>query len=188
MRPPRADSKGKMPKKRGRPTRYTEKVGVEICGRLALGSSLRSICREEKMPHLSTVIRWVLNDLPPDDPRYEFREQYLRARMAQAELMIDEILELADDASQDYLFDPESGLPVKASNVRIQRNKLQCDIRMFYLSKVLPRFGDRMTVEGGEKPLQIETNTRDVRELARQTALILYRADPKRLTHQKEKA
>ena len=53
---------------------------------------------------------------------YEFRAQYLRARVAQAELMVDEILELADDASNDYLFDPDTGLPVKASNVRIQRH------------------------------------------------------------------
>ena len=77
---------------------------------------------------------------------------------------------------------------MKANNVRIQRNKLQIDIRQWYLSKVLPRFSDRVTVEGGERPLEVEAGTRDIRELARETALILYRADPKRLTHQKEKA
>ncbi len=185
MRPPRADSKGMMPKKNGRPSIFTRKIADEICERLALGSSLRSICLEDKMPHLSTVIRWVVNDLPPDDPRYEFREQYLRARVAQAELMVDEILELADDTSMDVLFDMD-GRPVKANNVRIQRHKLMIDSRIFFLSKVLPRFADRVTVEGGEKPLEIETNTRDIRELARQTALILYRADPKRLTNQRK--
>ncbi len=177
-----------MPKKKtGRPTIYEPELAVEICTRLALGDSLRTICKEDQMPCISSVMNWLFAKHPPDDPKAGFLEQYLRAREVQAELMVDEILELADDTSMDVLYDMD-GHPVKANNVRVQRNKLQIDTRMFFLSKVLPRFGDRMTVEGGEKPLQIETNTRDVRELARQTALILYRADPKRLTHQKEKA
>ena len=59
-----------MPKKKnGRPTIYTQKLASKICERLALGDSLRAICREDAMPHLATVLRWVLNDMPPDDPR-----------------------------------------------------------------------------------------------------------------------
>ena len=145
-----------MPKKKnGRPTIYTQKAASKICERLALGESLRGICREDKMPDMSTVVRWLCNDHPPDDPRYEFRAQYLRARIAQAELMVDEILDLADDTSHDVLYDTD-GYPVKASNVRIQRHKLQCDVRMFFLTKVLPRFGERLSHQGGSTNLQVQ--------------------------------
>jgi hypothetical protein len=171
-----------MPKKRGRPSLYSDKLATEICTRLALGDSLRTICKEDKMPCISSVMNWLFAKHPPDDPKAGFLAQYLRAREVQAELMVDEILDLADDTSMDVLYDLD-GQPVKANNVRIQRHKLQIDTRMFFLSKVLPRFGDRVAPEIDDKPIPIEAEVLDPRELARQVALILYRADPKRLTN-----
>ncbi len=141
-----------------------------------MGQTLLQECPLQRIPALTF---WRSGCLACGDAR-----QYLRARMAQAELMIDEILELADDTSHDVLYDAD-GFPVKASNVRIQRNKLQIDSRMFFLTKVLPRFGDRI-VPTSPLIIDAEVEELDDREIARQTALILYRADPKRLTVQRK--
>ncbi len=176
-----------MPKKRGRPTIYSAKIATKICTRLAIGESLVGICREDKMPGYSTIMEWLFKTYESDDPRCDFPELYARARQIQAETFVDQMIVLADDDSRDVIYDLD-GHPVQATSVRINRHRLQIDTRWKIVTKLLPKFGDRVTVEGRERPLQIETDTRDVRELARQTALILYRADPKRLTHQKEKA
>ena len=44
-----------------RPSKYTKKLGDDICVRLAGGESLRSGCRDDKMPALSTVLLWVVD-------------------------------------------------------------------------------------------------------------------------------
>ena len=174
-----------MPKKRGRPNLHTDQLAAQICARIATGESLRKLCEAPEMPSVATVMRWLFDPHPAGDPRLDFREQY--AREAQAELLVDEMIEIADDDAGDVLRDLDGNV-YGVNNVRVNRHKLRLDIRKWYASKVLPRFADKVTHEGGDKPIEIEAEVMDDRELARQVALILYRADPKRLTHQKEKA
>ncbi len=176
-----------MPKKRGRPTVYTEELALEICVRLAVGESLVQICKEDKTPAYATVMRWLFESYPPDDRRADFRERYARAREVQAETYADQMVVLADQDANDVLYDLD-GHPVQATSVRINRNRLQIDTRWRIITKLLPRFADRPLPEGGDAPIPIEAEVMEPRELARQVALILYRGDPKRLTHQKEKA
>jgi len=82
----------------GRPTIYTEELATTICRRIAEGESLRSICADEAMPSASTICRWLLE---PD--KKTFWEQYAHARNVQAELMFDELLEIADNGSNDFM-------------------------------------------------------------------------------------
>lgn len=72
----------------GRPTKYTDDLRDEICVRMAEGESLRSICRDEKMPALSTVLLWVTED------REGFSVHYARARESQAHTHVDEMMDL----------------------------------------------------------------------------------------------
>ena len=176
-----------MPKKNGRPTIFSQKLATEICVRLAIGESLVEITREEKMPGYRTVMTWLFTNWPEDDPRHGFRQAYARAREAQAELYADEMVEIADDDSGDVLYDLD-GHPVQATTVRIQRHRLRVDTRKWIVSKLLPRYADKGREAVDTPSIPTETEVLDDRELARQVALILYRADPKRLTHQKEKA
>ncbi len=61
--------------KQGRPTIYTPELGETICGLLAEGKSLSSICREHPdLPSERTIRRWAL------DPEHPFSPQYARAR------------------------------------------------------------------------------------------------------------
>ena len=64
-----------VPKKRGRPSKYTEAVAGEICTRLTGGETLREICRSsDHFPPESSVREWVVDD------REGFAARYARAR------------------------------------------------------------------------------------------------------------
>ena len=129
----------------GRPTRYTSKVAADICTRLAEGESLRAICRDDAMPGLRTIMRWLF-----DGEHEEFWQQYARAREAQAEVRADEIIEIADDAAGDFTTDKDGKEIVSHENV--QRSRLRVDARKWVAAKLLPkRYGDKLqhTGEGG---------------------------------------
>jgi hypothetical protein len=61
--------------------------------RLAGGESLRSICRDEGMPVLSTVLLWVVQD------REGFSEHYMQAREAAGFAHADRVADLAELAA-----------------------------------------------------------------------------------------
>lgn len=75
----------------GRPTSYSPEIARRICEGLLEGKSLRSVCAEPDMPGLSTVMRWLHDDVDNGT----FREQYARAREWAEELSQDECLEIA---------------------------------------------------------------------------------------------
>src|SRR5277367_5270024 len=82
----------------GRPSLFTTELGDEICNRIADGKSLRAICDEADMPDKATVFRWLLAEQHKD-----FSNQYSRARAAQADSLVDDILSIADDARNDWM-------------------------------------------------------------------------------------
>ncbi len=137
------------------------------------------------MPSFPTVMRWLFEQYPPEDPRVHFRDQYTRARAVQAETFADEMVAIADDDSGDVLRDLDGNV-VGVNNVRIQRHRLRVDTRKWIVSKLLPRYADKGREAVDTPSTPIETEVLDDRELARQVALILYRADPKRLTNQRK--
>lgn len=105
------------------------------------GKSLRQIAQIEGMPKPSTFLGWV-NASP------ELAEQYARALEVRAELYADEIVEIADDDSDDMGFkeadtkEGKSAVPfIKLEN--IQRDRLRVDARKWTASKLFPKkYGD----------------------------------------------
>lgn len=97
--------------KRGRPTKYTPELAEEICERLADGASLRSICRDDRMPDASAVVRWAL------DPEHPFSQQYARAREAQGYAIAERILDLCEAVQG------ESGIDAQRAKVAIDGYK-----------------------------------------------------------------
>jgi hypothetical protein len=137
----------------GRPSKYTEELGKQICDELIVGRSLRSICKEEWAPGLTTVIRWLVDNEP-------FRLHYTRAREQQAELMADELIEIADDGTNDYVeLQKKNGTVVLCDNEHINRSRLRVDARKWAASKLLPKkYGDKVAVtdpEGGQAVLKV---------------------------------
>ena len=105
----------------GRPTLYTPELGDKLCALIALGSSLRTICRDDDMPDASTVYRWLRlhND---------FRDNYEKARADQADALADEILEIADDGRNDWMerHNNDGSTAYAINGEHVQRSRLQC--------------------------------------------------------------
>lgn len=126
----------------GRPSTYTPELGAAICERLEAGESLRSILRDEAMPAWGSVWRWLRDDA-------EFAAQYARAREAQADTLAEELLEIADDGTNDWMERYGEDNPGWVANgEHIQRSRLRVDTRKWIASKLKPKkYGERQTIE-----------------------------------------
>jgi hypothetical protein len=140
-----------MAAKKGRPSAYSDEIADKICAGIMAGYGLRKICSAEGFPAISTIFYWLL------DKEHPFSEQYARAREVQAELLADELIELADDDSRDV-----SGELQMPNGVAVQRSRLKVDTRKWVASKLLPkRYGDKVQQEVSGKdggPLKVEVN------------------------------
>src|SRR4051812_41070966 len=75
----------------GRPPLHTPQLAEAVCHQLMLGQSLKRICKQDGMPSIDTVIRWLHADTAG------FCDQYARAREVQAELYGEETIDIADE-------------------------------------------------------------------------------------------
>lgn len=109
----------------GRPSNYTPELGDRICVRLASGESLLSICEDDGMPNKSSVLLWVVKGDRGEEPYVGFSAQYARAREAQAEAIMDEIVAIADGCS--------------GSKDDVHRDRLRVDTRLKALARMHPK-------------------------------------------------
>jgi len=158
----------------GRPTVFTPAIAEEICERLSEGESLRSICRDERMPSERTVRGWVIED------RDGFSTQYARAREAQAHSMAEELLEISDDGSNDWMErrKQDGSVETVLDAEHVQRSRLRADTRKWLLSKMLPKvYGERVTTEhtgpNGGPQVSVTIATDDPVEAAREYQRII---------------
>jgi hypothetical protein len=134
----------------GRPSIYSQELAATICERLIYGEGLRAICRDDDMPSISTVIDWIKN-------KDDFSAQYARARELQAELLLDEILEIADDSSKDMV---DTGIGKVVDHEVIQRARLRVDTRKWAMGKMSRKFNDKIIQEHtGANGGSIQVNT-----------------------------
>lgn len=138
------DTAVEKPKKHagGRPSIYSEELGINICARIAEGESVRQICRDEDMPSMPAIFLW-LKDKP------EFLKHYTRAKEIQAESMVEDILQIADDGLNDTYID-ENGNTRTDKDV-VARSRLRVESRKWIASKLLPKkYGDKIeaTLQG----------------------------------------
>lgn len=102
--------------------------------------TLREVCRADDMPQEATVRGWVLQD------REGFSAQYTQAREIGYHAMADELLEISDDATNDWMErngQESDGWQINGENV--QRSRLRLDTRKWLLSKALPKvYGDKI--------------------------------------------
>jgi hypothetical protein len=78
----------------GRPSLYSEEMAERICEGLSEGLSLIKICKADGMPHRATIMRWW-------EKNPEFATKCARARILQADLMDDMILDLIDQVTPE---------------------------------------------------------------------------------------
>lgn len=136
----------------GRPSSYTKEIGDRICEEIAGGKSLREICKAKDVPSANSVYRWLEKD-------ELFRKQYARAREQQAETIFDEMLDIADEASNDWMVRNDGGNEAyQVNGEAIQRSRLRIDARKWVLGKLKPKkYADKVIHSGDEDaPLQIQ--------------------------------
>lgn len=124
-----------MPKtknKPGRPTGYTPELANEICDSIASSSKgTKKLCQENQhWPCQDTLFTW-LKKHP------EFSEQYAQAKRCQIEVFIDEILDIADDSSQDEVINAQGS--IVCNSEFIARSRLRIDTRKWLAAKLVPR-------------------------------------------------
>lgn len=127
----------------GRPTDYTPELAAEICARIADGRSVREIARSDDMPAMSSIFLWL-------SKYQEFSEQYAQACDARVFYMAEELLDIADDGTNDWMerkgSDGES-VGYTVNGEAIQRSKLRADTRKWLMSKMQPKkYGEKMSV------------------------------------------
>lgn len=109
------------------------------------------------MPALTTVYQWFA-------AHPEFAQHYARARLDQADTLADEILDISDDARNDWMErhgEEDAGWQVNGEH--IQRSKLRVDARKWVASKLKPgTYGDKTeTTHKGDKGAPIVISSTD---------------------------
>jgi hypothetical protein len=133
------------PPKMGRPSDYTEELGLHICERIVEGETLRKICSDDDMPNRSTIFRWLT--------RYpEFKQNYSIAIELHADYWADMAQQIADDRGGDYI-EKDGKLIPDWENV--QRSRLRVDTIKWRTAKLYPKkYSDRYQISGpGENPI-----------------------------------
>lgn len=135
---------------KGRPTLLNKAVCDAFCERVASGESVRSICRDPEFPEMKTIFRWLSKN-------QDFRQQYDTAKEMGMAAMAEELLQIADDGSNDTYVD-DDGKPRVDTDV-IQRSRLRVDTRKWLMSKLAPKkYGDKVDLNHGGQvanPLEV---------------------------------
>ncbi len=122
---------------------FSQELFDRICERIADGESLRTICADADMPSKASVMRWLASDTALSD-------QYARAREMQADAIFDEMLDIADDATNDWMErEGEGSAGYQLNGEHIQRSRLRIDARKWMAGKLRPKvYGDKLEVNG----------------------------------------
>jgi hypothetical protein len=119
---------------------YPDEVWAELLLQLMNGLTLREACKIEGMPTEAMVRKRAVED--PSG----FGAHYTRSREIGYLGMADEILEIADNGSNDWMKrnDPENeGYAYNGEHV--MRSRVRIDTRKWLLAKALPKiFGDKV--------------------------------------------
>jgi hypothetical protein len=127
----------------GRPSRFTDEIGLIICERLANGESLRAMCEDDDMPDKATVFRWLAF-------HEDFRDRYALAREAQADALFDDILSIADDGRNDWMEKTSQdggNMGWQENGEALRRSQLRIDARKWMAGKLRPKkYGEKIDV------------------------------------------
>jgi hypothetical protein len=139
----------------GRPTEYTPEMADKICDAIATSNrGLSTLCQQEGFPCRTTVHKWLRDN-------EDFAYKYARAREDQADFLAEEILEIADDGSNDTKTIKKGREEYEVENTEwTNRSKLRVEARKWIASKLKPKkYGDKLDVTTKDEPINKVTIT-----------------------------
>jgi hypothetical protein len=136
-----------------------ENTFKKIISSIEDGNSLRATLKFEGMPSSTTFYEWIDND-------EQKALHYARACEKRADAIFEDIIDIADDASNDFtLADIGDGIQVeKFNSEHVQRSRLRVDARKWALSKMNPKkYGDKLDMTTGGDKIQSPPSSINVR-------------------------
>lgn len=128
--------------------KYTDDLAAHICGEMAEGRSLKSICADAEMPNIATVFRWLA-----DDRYVSFRDNYARAMDMRAQAMFEDMIDAASERLTDEfvtITEKDDGSIVRSTQImdNVRRSDLKARSIQWALARMSPKkYGDKMQVE-----------------------------------------
>lgn len=112
-----------------------------------MGKSMRTVLKADGMPVMDTVFRW-LREKP------EFSDQYVKAKAESADALVEEIIDIADSGSNDWMENNDPNNPgYRVNGEHIQRSRLRVDSRKWIASKLKPKkYGEKLDMNHGIQP------------------------------------
>lgn len=139
------------PKKLGRPSSYTQELADKLCEKLAQGKSLRTICEREEgheqFPSIVTIFAWMRK-------HEDFLKQYTRAKEESTDALADEIMDIADNSTNDWMeIEKSKGRFVPlVDREHVERSKLRIESRKWIMAKMKPKkYGDKLDLSNNGK-------------------------------------
>jgi hypothetical protein len=148
-----------IPKKRGRPGMYTDKLADEIIERMEAGERLTSICRDPHMPRYGTLCDWEEATIEVNGIhtlKYpKFSARFARARVRNAEYQLIEAGEFIDEAAEPII-NARTGRPFKDEKgrilTRLTREAIahatsRASFRQWIAERLVNRYRPKQTIE-----------------------------------------
>ena len=126
---------------------YSEKqrqqIFDDICELIISGKSLRFALNEVSLP-AKTFFVWLRDN-------EVLSKQYARATTERAELMFEDMFDIADDGTNDWMEkknDKGEVVGYSVNGEHIQRSRVRIDTRKWALSKMMPKkYGDMIKID-----------------------------------------
>lgn len=126
----------------GRPTDYNDQVASRLLAEIADGKSVASLCKQDWAPSRQTFYQWI-------HKHRAFADSYAKAKDDCAESLADEIIDIADDGTNDWMDNNDPENPgYRLNGEHYQRSRLRIDTRKWVASKLKPKkYGEKTEVE-----------------------------------------
>lgn len=113
--------------------------------RIAAGESVNQITQASSMPSSKTFYRWLAKHA-------DFRQKYLEAKAIAAHVLAEQMLEIADDAQNDWMEnlsdDNQGAVAFRLNGENVQRSRLRIETRKWLAKVLAPKsYGDRLASE-----------------------------------------
>lgn len=118
-----------------------------ICAEVAAGDSLRTVLAQGHYISAPTFYKWIRDN-------ETFAKQYARATEDRADTIFDEMMEIADDATNDWMEKqrPDGSTYEVLNAEHVQRSRLRIETRKWALGKMRPKkYGDKIEHDHGGK-------------------------------------
>lgn len=155
-----------------RKTYITKKLFDEICDHVAEGNSVRSFDFAKHKKTRRSFFNWLDEQATSAD-----LHQYARASNSRADVIFEECLDIADNATDDVkIIDTQNGDREVINHSAIQRARLQIDTRRWMLGKMnAKKYGDKHIISGdSENPVSyknVEPTVEEVKEYLKSKGL-----------------